>query len=158
MKKPAQMYHASTNREVTEFQPKNEFPRYGSEENLVFGTAYKEVAAMFLVPRTISTVISKYDDECVVFVDCTKEEFDTEDKGGAIYALPSDTFNTNESIGMGNTEWVSKESVKPISKQVYATAIYALRENKVRIYFLAKDVFLKVQANPSCGREIAKEL
>ena len=156
MKKPEVMYHASSESDIAEFEPRNESPRYVGEENLVFATPYKEVAAMFLVPRSIPAEISKYGDSYVVFVNGTENEFRSLDKGGAIYKLPADSFETNRDVGMGDTEWVSRRTVKPISKTLYKLSTEALRENGVNIYFLKDDVFQRVKANPSNGLDIVK--
>jgi hypothetical protein len=156
MEKPINLYHASPQKDVSEFEPRNESPRYTGEENLVFATPHKEVAAMFLVPKDIPTEIGKYGDDHVVFVNGTAEEFKAHDIGGAIYTLPNDTFVTDRGIGMGDVEWVSNQSVKPISKTLYETSIDALHDNHVSVYFLNKDVFSRIQANPSNGLEIVK--
>lgn len=156
MQKPDILYHASADTNITEFEPRNQTPRYEGEPNLIFATPHKQVAAMFLVPRGIPTEISKYGDIYAVFVNGTEEEFDSQDKGGAIYALPSDTFETDEKIGMGETEWVSTESVKPVSKDIYDTALQALEESNVQIYFLFDEVFTLVRNDPSHGLEIVQ--
>ena len=158
MEKPIVMYHASPEKDISEFEPRNEFPRYEGEDNLVFATPYKEVAAMFLVPKNIPTEISKYGDTYVLFVNGTEDEFNSLDKGGAIYELPADSFETNKDLGMGDTEWVSKWPVRPISKTLYNLTAEALRENDIRIYFLNDDIFAKVKANPSNGLDIIKNL
>lgn len=158
MQKPELLYHASPEKDVTEFEPRNETPRFKGEENLVFATPYKEVAAMFLTPKNIPTEISKYGNTYAVFINGTKEEFIVLDKGGAIYTLPNSTFETNNEIGMGVTEWVSRQPIKPSSKTVYDSSIKALSENGVNVYFLDNDTFLKVQADPSNGLEIVKNL
>ena len=158
MEKPRNLYHASTEKDVSEFEPRNESPRYAGEENLVFATPHREVAAMFLVPKNIPTEISKYGDTHIVFVQGTVEELKAHDSGGAIYTLPNDTFVTDKEIGMGDVEWVSNQSVKPIAKTVYETSLEALGENNVSIYFLGKDAFARIQADPSSGLEIVKSL
>ncbi len=156
MPRPAVLYHASTDRTITEFEPRNESPRYEGEPRLVFATPHEEVAAMFLVPKTISAEMGKYDDVYAVFVNGTEEELDAQDKGGAIYSLPTDTFETDQTIGMGATEWVSAQPVTPLSKTVYSSVRDALRENNVRVYFLSNEMFERVQSNPSHGLELVQ--
>jgi len=149
MDKPEIMYHASPDKDISEFEPRNESPRYVGEEHLVFATPYKEVAAMFLVPKNVPTEISKYGDTHVVFVNGTEEEFKAHDIGGAIYTLPNDTFVTDREIGMGDVEWVSSQAVKPISRTLYESSIEALHDNNV-------SVFARVKTDPSNGLEIVK--
>jgi len=156
MDKPEFMYHASSELDVQEFEPRNDYPRYKGEDNLVFATPYKEVAAMFLVPKSIPTIISKYGETYAVFINGSEEDLSLNDKSGAIYTLPSKTFETNTEIGMGDTEWVSKQPVKPISKTIYKLSVEALRENHVHLFFLNNDVFARVQADPANGLKIVK--
>lgn len=47
--KPAALYHASGNRDIEEFEPRNRHTRDRSEGPVVFGTPDKAVASMFLV-------------------------------------------------------------------------------------------------------------
>ena len=81
MDKPEFMYHASSELDVQEFEPRNDYPRYKGEENLVFATPYKEVAAMFLVPKSIPTIISKYGETYAVFINGSEEDLSLNDKG-----------------------------------------------------------------------------
>lgn len=113
---------------------------------------------MFLVPKDIPVEISKYNDMFVVYVNGTEAEFAAKDKGGAVYELPSNTFETDKTIGMGTTEWVSSQPVKPLSKQVFESTQQALKDNHIQIYFLSAEVFTRVQSDPSHGLEIVQQI
>jgi hypothetical protein len=157
MNKPDVLYHASHNKDILEFKPKNESPRYEGEPNAVFATPYIEVAAMFLVPKSITTEISKYGSTYTVFINGSEQDFKALDHGGAIYTLSSDGFETDKNIGMGETEWLSQKPVKPLNKVVYDSALDAIHEHKVKIYFLSNDTFNRIKANPELGLEIVEK-
>jgi hypothetical protein len=149
MSQPDILYHASPSTDVTILEPRSEYPRYPGEANLVFATPLKELAAMFLVPRDIETEIGIYGDRYVVFINSSAELYAEQDKGGAIYSLPVDTFETDSVHGMGEIEWYSKVPVQPLSKVVYGTSIEAMDTSNVERFFVNNNTFEKIRANPS---------
>ena len=148
MNRPEKLYHASPSTDVLKFEPRNEYPRYTGEAKLIFATPYEELAAMFLVPRDIETEISIYGDRYVVFINSNEESYVERDKGGAIYTLPSESFETDSVHGMGEIEWYSKVPVTPISKVVYRTSIEAMDRFNVDRFFVDNDTIEKIRANP----------
>jgi hypothetical protein len=149
MNRPTKLFHASLSTDVTEFEPRNEYPRYSGEENLVFATPHEELAAMFLSPRGIDTEISVYGDQYVIFINADEDAYRVKDRGGAIYSLPVETFETDTVNGMGENEWYSKIPVRPIDKTVYKTSIEAMKKFKVKRYFVNDDTFQKIRENPT---------
>ena len=105
MDKPQHLYHASPIKNIKEFEPRNEVPRYDGEANLVFATPKEALAAMFLAPRDFSIEIAMYDSKYVIFIEADEEAYDQKDTGGAIYELPTESFETDAQHGMGAVEW-----------------------------------------------------
>src|SRR5215471_9784345 len=137
MTEPSALYHASTNTNIAEFVPRSDSVRDPDEGPRVFATPDKRVAAMFMVPIESSKVeISKFGDEAIIVINGTVEEFKAQDKGGAIYTLPSDTLTTDPHKGMKETEWVSAVPVKPIAKEIYPSALQAMLDFGVRVIFV----------------------
>ncbi len=131
------------------FEPRNEYPRYTGETKLVFATPHQELAAMFLVPRDIETEICIYGNRYVVIINSDEESYVKQDKGGAIYSLPTDSFETDSVHGMGEIEWYSKIPVKPMSKVIYRTLIQAMDKFNVERFFVDHDTIEKIRASPS---------
>lgn len=153
------LYHASANPDITEFEPREESSRYPGEGPLVFATPDKRVAAMFLAPKDGGLAeISKFDEDAVLVIQNSADNFIAHDKGGAIYVLPSDTFTTDNSIGMQETEWVSKEAVKPISKEIYTTSIDAMRSMGVKLYFVDARIMNMVRNSSDHGMALLRSL
>jgi hypothetical protein len=158
MNRPTKLFHASPSTDILEFEPRNEYPRYTGEANLVFATPHEELAAMFLSPRTINTEIGIYDDEYVIFINADEGTYAKHDRGGAIYSLPVETFETDTNSGMKENEWYSKMSVKPIDKTVYRTSIEAMEKFNVKRYFVDDDTFEKIRSNPADALKFVVQL
>lgn len=103
---------------------------------------------MFLMPRDIETEISICGNRYVVFINSNEESYTRYDKGGAIYTLPVDSFETDSIHGMGEIEWYSKVPVMPIDKVIYQTSIEAMSKFNVDHFFVDEDVMKKIRANP----------
>lgn len=148
MQKPAHLFHASTNTEITVLEPRNEYPRYSGETPLVFATPHKALAAMFLCPSNIGVEIGVYDARYVIFINSTRAEYERVDLGGAIYSLPVDTFETDTVHGMGELEWYSTSPVSPLEKTVYKTSIEAMEKFNVEYCFVDDPTFQKIKHDP----------
>lgn len=149
MDRPSKLFHASPSTNITELEPRNEYPRYTGEANLVFATPHEELAAMFLSPRDINTEIGIYGEQFVIFINTNEAEYAKHDHAGAIYSLPVETFKSDSENGMRNNEWYSQVPVRPIDKTVYETSIEAMDKFGVKRYYVDDDTFQKIKANPA---------
>jgi len=149
MNRPTKLFHASPLTNLLELKPQNKYPRYADETNLIFATPHQALAAMFLSPRTIDTEIAVYGDRHVIFINSDKESYAQQDKGGAIYLLPVDTFETDNVHGMGEMEWYSRTAVKPTNKTVYQTSIEAMDAFGVTRFYVNDDTFQKIRLDPA---------
>ncbi len=149
MNRPEKLFHASPSIEITEFEPSNEYPRYTNETKLVFATPYERLAAMFLSPRNVNTEIGIYGDRYVIFINSDEKAYSAQDKGGAIYSLPVETFETDAIHGMGEIEWYCKTPVKPVDKTVYQTSTEAMDKFNVERFFVNDDLFQQIRSNPA---------
>jgi ssRNA-specific RNase YbeY (16S rRNA maturation enzyme) len=79
---------------------------------------------------------------------CISDEkrFKELDKGGAIYSLSPKNFYLDKN--KGNTEWTSKEKVKPIKKDVHESGLDAMIENGVYVYFCDEDTLQDLKKDP----------
>jgi hypothetical protein len=154
MVKPELLYHASPSKDLTIIQPRNEFPRFDSEQDLVFATQHLAVAAMFLAPRSIPTEMSIFGDRYILFIEATEDAYKAVDTGGAIYTLPSTSFSTNPNVGMGENEWTSSVAVTPITKQLFATSLEAIMLQDAEYYFVSPADMKIIQSNPAQALDI----
>jgi hypothetical protein len=140
--RPPFVYHGSSKVDIEELKPYALKIRSEKEGPVVFAAPNIGLAAEFIVPAD-DTWSSKGLINGVPYIIINGEKrFKDMDKGGAIYKLPSDSFSYNPKLGMGKHEWVSNEAVRPLSKTIYESALDAMLENGVQVFFIEnKDLF-----------------
>ncbi len=155
--KPPFLYHGSSHR-IDKLQPKTKPHREQEEGALVFATSEIEDAAMFLRPMSMSGhfVVDREKVAYAIAVS-TREEFLNNDNGGHIHVLPSNTFEPSPNRGMSN-EWVSKVGVKPVKVLKYDSALDAMLENGVQVYFVDNSTLQKIRHASDHGYAILKGL
>ena len=74
-----------------------------------------------------------------------KKHFMRRDKGGSIYKFNSESFASHPHRGMGEDEWVSKDPVTPVEKNDVESALEAMIENGVQVFFVDKKTFNSIK-------------
>lgn len=145
-KKPPFLYHASANREIKTFEPRAKSVRDPEEGPVIFATPDLALATTFLVSEANDswTQIGKIDGTpCMVISD--RELFLKCDKGGSIYKFSNDSFTSHPDKGMGDDEWTSREAVTPVEKTDVLSALEAMIENGVQVFFVDEITFDKIK-------------
>lgn len=156
--RPKFLYHASSNKNISVFEPRNQSIRDPGEGKMVFGTPDLSFATMFLV-RSKDDWSHKGKFKGVYYnVINDRKRFEEMDKGGSIYILPSESFTTDSTKGMGTIEWFSKVPVKPIKEIDYSSGLQAMLDNGVQVYFVDKETWNKIQNSNDRGHEILSKL
>ncbi len=104
-KQPVVLFHASRNPHITILEPHTETTRDFHEGPRIFATPSRALASMFLVESDDSWVQSGLMDDApyiIIYDEVRYRNMDT--GGGAIYALPSETFECDSSKGLGRDE------------------------------------------------------
>ena len=152
------MFHASSDRKISEFLPKAESVRDENEGPVVFATPDEIYASCFIVPTDDSwSQISRFDG-AQTFICSDRKKFMQLDKGGSIYSLASETFVTDPEKSRGTREWTSEEKVKPVDKKDYESGLQAMIEHGVKVYFVDAETFKKINEAEDHGLEILKTL
>ena len=111
----------------------------------------------FSVPADDSwTQISSFDGVHTMIIS-NEERFRLMDKGGAIYSLPSDNFSV-EDKEQHPDEWTSKKAIQPTEKIEFDSALDAMLDHKVQVYFTDKDTLTKIQMAEDHGQGILRTL
>lgn len=139
--KPEKFYHASSNREISELEPRRISHRSDEEGELLFATPDIACATMFLTRIYDKDSRKGFSNGIYYFVIADKDKFIELDKGGTIYELPNANFTLDPT--KWNKEWATKEKVKPTNAIHFDSSLRAMIENGVRVYFVSKDVFEK---------------
>jgi len=156
--KPPVLFHASRSPDIEVFEPRSEKTRDDSEGPKVFATPSRAMAGIFLVDSDDSWVQSgaKNNEPYIVISD--EERFRNLDKGGVIYSLPNDTFENDPEKGLRELEWTSDKPVTPNEKEFIPSALEDMLQNGVKVYFVNKETFERMQKAPDHGESIMNNL
>lgn len=144
--RPKFLYHASANREIETFEPRAKNVRDPEEGPVIFATPDLALATTFLVSETNDswTQIGKINSTPYMVIS-DKNLYLKLDKGGSIYKFNSGNFTSHPHKGMGEDEWVSKEPVAPIEKTDIQSALEAMIESGVQVFFVDKATFNEIR-------------
>lgn len=146
--KPKQLFHASAQGTITEFEPRAGRKRNVDDPPQIFATPSEVVATMMLAPGDDRTATSgTYDSgRTWVFAFLDTPEFRQADKGGYIYTLPSETFDVDPEQGIGLFEWTSRLRVRPVGEpKYYSSSLQAMVDHGVKVYPLDLPTFEQLQ-------------
>ncbi len=154
--KPEVLYISAQTSGIEELVPKDGNYRDENEGAVIFSTPDKALASAFLVKSHEDNwmKIGFFEDIPVVVIKSDREKFIENDKGGTMYSVPSDTFDYDAHKGMGEKEWTSHEPVKPLSEIQYSSALDAMIENGIQVYFVDEPTFDAVKKADDYGYEI----
>ncbi len=150
------LYHASSNKNIAEFEPRAESVRHPEEGPRVFAAESAAAVSVFLVPSDDSwsqksswsngkgerTIVSIYSD---------RARFTQSDKGGSIYELPSDTFDIDSKFSGSSKEWTSAQPVKPTKKTDYDSGLDAMLDFGVQVYFVTPEQLTEMRSAEDHG-------
>jgi hypothetical protein len=156
--KPPELYHASRESSIEVFKPRIGKRRDENEGAQIFATPSKAMATVFLVETDDSWTQSGAKDGVPYIIISDRERFESLDQGGTIYSLPSDSFETDTEEGLRDLEYTSEDTVKPIGKETFDSAITAMIDYGVKVYFVDKETFEKIQSAPDHGEKIVDSL
>ncbi|MCP3659041.1 MAG: hypothetical protein GY830_01465 [Bacteroidetes bacterium] len=146
--KPRILFHASNNRNIKVLEPRNIKKRNKNEGPVIFATANLDLATIFLSQFGDRYAKSgSYDWKNFHYIHKDKEEFLKKDKGGAIYIVPSDSFHSIPEKGLGRHEWVSKKKVKPLYKIEFDSALEAMIDLGIQVFFVDEETFAKLKSS-----------
>lgn len=156
--RPPVLFHASINNDIETFEPRAQTIRDKQEGPQVFASPSRAVAGFFLIENDDSWVQHGAFDGVPYIIISDEERFRNSDKGGTVYSLPSSTFQSDPSKGLGDLEWTSNVPVTPIGKEFVPSAIQDMLRNGVRIYFVDKVTYRKIRDSVDHGYSIIEGL
>lgn len=158
LEKPKFLYHSSKNSDIAKFEPRLGKRRDLNEGAQIFATPSRAMATIFLVETDDSWTESGVMNGVPYIVISDRERFLKEDKGGTIYRLPSDSFESDHTKGLRELEYTSNESVVPVSKENVVSALDAMLESGVKVFFADEDIFKMIKISDGRGEDIIKNL
>ena len=150
--KPPMLYHGSAHKGLEELQPQSR-PHRAEEGELLYATPDMAISSIFLVEGA-HYGCGKFGNVPYAWIIADRDEFIRNDKGGHIYVVPSDSFEINRGRGMGNDEYASDKPVQPVKAMEYSSAVDAMVENGVQVYFIDQETYEHVQMSKDHGYSI----
>ena len=158
--KPEILYISAQTPNIKELVPGKGRYRDEKEGSVIFSTPDKALASVFLVEGHNDDwmQIGYFSDIPYVVICMDRDDFIKRDKGGVMYEVPSDTFDYDQNMGMGDKEWTSRIPVKPTKEISYASALDTMIKNGVQVYFVEEQKFNEILEAEDAGRSILSEL
>jgi hypothetical protein len=135
------LYHASPSKNLTVIQPQRTLSRDKYIGDYVFATSDLKLAAMYLATKGKGTLMDYTSKEPAIVICSDEREYVRNDKGGAIYIVPADSFKKSPQEGLEESEVVSKVPVTPLDKKVYEHSLDAMHELGITVYFADQKTF-----------------
>jgi hypothetical protein len=152
------LYHASTEKNLSIIKPQRTLSHDTYIGDYVFAASNKAYAAMYLAPKGMPQLLNAFDGKPYLVINGNIATFRDKDAGGAIYEVPSDTFNGTPQVELAETELVSTQSVVPLNKEVFNTALGAFNNMNIPIYFVDNTVYEKIKQAEDHGFAILQNL
>lgn len=159
--KPKVLYRGLREKNIQESSPSfNTKIRDKNEGQVVFVTPDKAFAMMFLVPEADDswTIKGRINGQYYTVI-ADKEIYKKLDKGGSVYEIRNlDDFYCDKNKGMGECEWISRKSVEHASEEQFDSALKAMIDSGVKVYFVDKETFVKIKNADDHGISILSKL
>lgn len=154
--KPLFLYHGSPHKSIKELEPRRKYFRDPKEGPKIFATQELSLATCFLLEGITSSGLFGDTPYAVIIGD--REEIIKNDKGGHIYVLPSDKFESDPHKGLREYEWTTDQRVEPIKTIEYKSAVDAMIKNGVQVYFVDKATHQKIRNSKDHGFSILNDM
>lgn len=158
MEKPKILYHGTARCDIEEFEPRLNPGSSGAANGpMVYATDDIVAASIFMLDVRSSFSVGQFAAWYVIISE-PRESFLSHDRGGCIYELLPDTFETGTVGGFGENEFASSVPVRPFRKQHFDSALDAILNNGVQVYFITPEQYEQIESAPQHGYAILKEL
>lgn len=136
--KPKFLYHGSPNRDIEEFEPRDNPHR--DEPPAVYATPEKYLATIYM-HKSAGMVGFTGDHVPYAILFGTWEEVMRLDHGGSLYVFSSDSFEPNPKGGHGKREWASQVPVKPIGQEEFPSIIEEVMKEGMQVYIMDRSMY-----------------
>ena len=158
MKKPTVLYHGSSVSGLRLLEPQAHKIRHPAEGPVVFAAVALPLATLFIVPTDDSWTVSGTFGRVYHIVISDRERFTRNDHGGSVYVVPGESFSCDPEKGLGELEWVSAVPVKPIDEFIFRSALEAMLENRVQVFWVTPVTFGTIREAEDHGLSILQSL
>lgn len=147
------LYHASPHKELRAITPQRTRSNNQYIGDYVFATANKLLAVMYLATKGVGTLMNP-DDQPWIVLCSSSANYTANDRGGAIYELPTAGFTETPQAGLTAYEVVSSTAMEPLGKTVYDKSLTAMASHGIEIYFASSKLFNEMVANKNAEQVV----
>ncbi len=158
MRKPKILYHGSPRNKLRNIKPQKQNFRDKKEPPLVFATPFLPLAIIFATNILNKwTKIGSFGKQFHMIIE-NSQKSKIKKSNGSVYVLEGKNFSCDPQKGMGFSEWVSKEPIKPIKTIFYPSLFKAMIKNKINIYFVDNKMFQAIKESKDHGYKMLQKL
>ena len=137
---PNTLFHGSPYTDIEMIKPKSLANRCKGQP-IVFASHHIGLASLFMLKHHGKFACGRLPNGDIFYMTDDKRRCITEDHGGAIYVVSATTFFCEAHVSLGVDEWISYAAVKPLSKFTLSSALEAILEFGVKVYFVDKHTY-----------------
>ncbi|MBP6856247.1 MAG: hypothetical protein KBC42_02110 [Candidatus Pacebacteria bacterium] len=145
IEKPPMLYHGSSNKNIEEFEPRPTTFNHSIKDNFIVATPYYKKALPYLFDGEINGERKSWnsgvfgDGEIFAVIPVSEEDFRRNDKGGAIYKMSPEFFDSSED--RKEYEWFSTVPVKPLEVEIFESILETWKDEGINAYFLTEEQY-----------------
>ena len=132
---PNALFHGSTFTNIDIIKPKSVGSRCKGKP-IVFATHQIALASLFMLNHEGKFACGRLPNDEIFYLTDDKRRCIMEDHEGAIYVVPASSFFCEAYISLGVDEWISYAAIKPLSRFVFPSALDAILDFGVKVYFV----------------------
>ena len=150
------LYHASPAAGLKKLLPMRRRYRHPQEGPVVFASPEKALACAFLIKEHSGSWVQTgaYDGVPVTVIRSDRDDFVAKDSGGTLYAVSGERFAFDQRFGSCAWEWTSRRPARTIVATHYPSALDAMIENGLQVYFVDQQTFAAINAADDHGASI----
>ena len=149
---PNTLFHGSPCMDIEIIQPKQLDNRCNGRP-IVFASHHIGLASLFMLKHRGKFACGRLPNERLFYMTDDKKGCILNDKGGAIYVVPSASFFCEAHVSLGTDEWLSYSSIEPLYKFVFPSALDAILDFGVRVYFVDASTYARYWRLGSSDKE-----
>jgi hypothetical protein len=132
---PNTLFHGSSNIAIDVIRPKAVGNRCKGKP-IVFATHHIALASLFMLKHEGRFACGRLPNDEIFYLTDNKRQCIMEDQGGAIYVVPASSFFCEAHVSLGVDEWISYGSISPLAKFEFPSALDAILDFGVKVYFV----------------------
>ena len=139
---PNTLFHGSMHKDIEIIKPKTLGTRCKGRP-IVFASHHIALASLFMLKHHGKFACGRLPDGNIFYITDNKRQCILDDQPGAIYVVPAESFFCEAHVSLGVDEWISYGAIKPLAKFVFQSALDAILDFGVKVYFVDSTTYAR---------------